>query len=347
MMGVLAALAISLTGNALRTLHFRPPIHAGKPEVELSLELIDPKRAERMLRGQIKNRKFRSNQMAYLTRCFRSNQWVFTGDSIKLTSDGTVVDGQHRLEAVCRTGIGQWFVIVRGVDEDAFPYLDQVARRTASDTLHIADVGDPARLLAAARMALVYANWARGGERRCRGGSGLVGALAPWEEAEVSEQLPGLGNCVTLAKKFSSSLRGLACPAVVSFFLYGAGQDDETEAMQFIKSVAEGANLDSGHPALRCRNTLIKTDQGDRAQQLGLLIKAWNSYREGVRDMKYLAWRSNESPPLFRCPIPVPQLPKRMGATGNAFVQECSERASRVREIETEDRLLEVGNEVL
>jgi hypothetical protein len=75
--------------------------------------------------------------------------WVFNGMSIVLNGAnelgiGEVLDGEHRIEAVIESGIPQLFVVVSGVDTDAFETYDTYnKKRTTSDHLFVRGEHNP------------------------------------------------------------------------------------------------------------------------------------------------------------------------------------------------------------
>lgn len=69
-----------------------------------------------------------------------SNEWVFIGDPIRVDVEGRVIDGQHRVEAVIKSGKTQWMTVVTGLPEGVMRYVDMGRKRTYADTLRIRGV---------------------------------------------------------------------------------------------------------------------------------------------------------------------------------------------------------------
>jgi hypothetical protein len=59
-----------------------------------------------------------------------NGDFQFTGDPIKFTGDGELIDGQHRLAAVQQSGLTLEFTVVRGLPREAQDVVDIGAGRT-------------------------------------------------------------------------------------------------------------------------------------------------------------------------------------------------------------------------
>lgn len=119
-------------------------------------EYIDPNRAAWLLAGGGKNRALVQGHADNLARQMASGLWANNGQSIVLGADGRVLDGQHRLTAIVKSGIGQTFVVVRGVDESAITTMDTGRARAASDVLSMHGYANARSLAAAVRVCMFY-----------------------------------------------------------------------------------------------------------------------------------------------------------------------------------------------
>ena len=88
-----------------------------------------------------------------------------TGDPIKFSSDGRLLDGQHRLEACEIAGLPISTHVVFGVDPGAFTTIDTGRSRSASDALAIEGVRNYQEVAGALRFADFYIHH----RRRLRG----------------------------------------------------------------------------------------------------------------------------------------------------------------------------------
>jgi hypothetical protein len=82
-------------------------------------------------------------------------EWIATHQGIAFSKNGNLIDGQHRLSAIVKTGISIEMLVVTGVDDAAFGVIDCGIKRSTSDL-----TGLSRRTAEAARLA---ANFVHGG----------------------------------------------------------------------------------------------------------------------------------------------------------------------------------------
>ena len=80
-----------------------------------TIETIGPAYAEILLKRNTQNRPMQPHHVTYLVREMESARWMENGEPIIIGEDGLIKDGQHRLQAIIRSGKSYKFVIVRDV----------------------------------------------------------------------------------------------------------------------------------------------------------------------------------------------------------------------------------------
>src|SRR5687768_7089981 len=95
---------------------------------------IDPDTAELLLSKNLGNRPINIQRVAKLAEEMAAGRWVFNGDAIRFNGNG-LVDGQHRLKAVIKSGVSIDTLLVEGLDHNVFPTIDTGKPRSAADTL--------------------------------------------------------------------------------------------------------------------------------------------------------------------------------------------------------------------
>lgn len=83
-------------------------------------------------------------------------EWQYNGDTIRLSKSGRLLDGQHRLAAIERSGIPQRYTIVDGLEDESFTTIDVGKARTVGDMLYIAGEKNTNSLAAVAKMNLIF-----------------------------------------------------------------------------------------------------------------------------------------------------------------------------------------------
>ena len=99
--------------------------------------IVTPEIASAYLAMNAGNRPLNAAHVASLSRAMSRGEWVFNGDSIRITKSGNLIDGQHRLNAIVKCGVPQKVMVVSGLNDDAFLTIDCGRTRGAHDSLAI------------------------------------------------------------------------------------------------------------------------------------------------------------------------------------------------------------------
>jgi hypothetical protein len=102
----------------------------------VSIETIAPDAAKALLTKN-KNRRLRPKSVAKYVGQMTAGLWR-VGPCLMFTSAGELVDGQHRLTAIVKSGVAAQFLIVRGVPRELFEVIDQGSGRDTGDALRTA-----------------------------------------------------------------------------------------------------------------------------------------------------------------------------------------------------------------
>lgn len=116
---------------------------------------VTPDIAARWLQNNQSNRTIRPNQVDRYARDMKAGNWKFTGEAIKFSPNGKLLDGQHRLSAIVKSGCTVLIAVFRGISSDAQAVMDTGSARKASDNLHMQQGHKNATIVASvARLAL-------------------------------------------------------------------------------------------------------------------------------------------------------------------------------------------------
>ena len=118
--------------------------------------LFDQKTAEKALTRNIpNNRGFKRKRDEYVRDMKGGNWLVGTGETIKFTSDGVLIDGQQRLSSVIRAGVPVYLDVKCAVPSEGFKVVDSGAVRTDGDVLKMLKVKNYNTVAAMSRKALL------------------------------------------------------------------------------------------------------------------------------------------------------------------------------------------------
>ncbi len=252
---------------------------------------ITPTVAAEMLEGNTNNRVISDPHVRYLTSEMKCGQWIDNGDPIRFNG-ATLLDGQHRLHAVIRSGVSISAVVIRGLSSEAFKTIDVGARnRTMGQVLQLDGEVNTTILGGAIRIVVDM----RGDQAWKR--SAVM--LPPQFFFDFLKNEPGIRDSVHFIVGLKY-LKKIAGPTIAAGLHYLFSQIDEAKAKEFMEDLDTGLVHDRFDPVYVLRQRLIenqsKRTKMERAMMLAFFVKAWNARFNGAQ-MKFLRWFDTESFP--------------------------------------------------
>ena len=167
-----------------------------------------------------------------------NGDWKFTGETIQFSTDGQLMDGQHRLLALLVSNTSQTFNFVYGINKEAFDVIDSGKTRSFADVAQIKGYSDPLALTSLARF--VIANSLDGSldpqEKRFRCGGAYQ--ITKSQVLTFLEHNPDLPNYLTRYRKCS-----IISPVTAAFCNWLLTKDNETAALEYLDNIIFGYNL--------------------------------------------------------------------------------------------------------
>ena len=255
--------------------------------------IIGPELATEILGRNARNRNLNPKLVGLYSRDMRNGDWRFVGDPIRIATDGTLLDGQHRLRAICDSGTTQRFAVITGLEKKDQDVMDRGRKRTVGDILHIH--GESNHNVLAASLRYVWAmeqNTGFGNElsNKPPTSSQLLSVLERHPSIRQSVQ-PGVTahRCIKIP------------PSILVFRHYQFGLIDADDRDHFYDRLTKQDFNGSDDPIsqLYCRIMEDAANKQKKFQPLtkhALLVKAWNYYRSG-RTVSFLRWSQGGSRP--------------------------------------------------
>lgn len=261
--------------------------------------LIGRDEAEQLLGTNVHNRSIREGRVRNYAVDMLTENWLETGDAIKIAKDGSMLDGQHRLHAILRaTGsdivrlgtkeykpdknLKVWFTIARGLDKGSQRAMDIGAARSLADVLNL-EYGETNTTNLAAIIRIIY-SWESGYRKQIARRELATNAtiLAFYEEAPDSFR--------SLAATVKKEIKHIPlAPSVLALCHWILEERDVSDAEEFFARLADGQGLFKGDPIYELRERLkdLRDERGTGhrfiAYTLALVIKAWNAYRQNEK----------------------------------------------------------------
>lgn len=250
---------------------------------------ITPEKASELLASNPNNRNLSKQLVRKYASDMASGLWQYNGDSIRVSEDGHLLDGQHRLSACVASGVSFDAELIENLPSAVVPTLDNGRRRSAGDALHILSGGSAqnnAGIAASSRQVLNY----------CCG-------LAP----VTAQSTPAIVRFLTRYPELADAYRlGLKCKGVLSpgplgaiLFLGQRAPGMNKRAMRFVDAIATGQDMSEGDPRLAVREAFINrrtTAIGARLPELMwcfiAIARSWNAWAVG-QSLERISVRKN------------------------------------------------------
>lgn len=253
--------------------------------------LLTPQRATELLERNMLNRPLSDQHTQRIARQIIDGRWRYNGDTIKISANGDVLDGQHRLWAIIEANIAVETVIVYGIEREAFATIDTMRRlRSGGDTIALSGQRSYRNQIAAALSWLL--RWERGTIETYRMPTHRI------ENSDVEQAFaahPGIERAVTAAMK----ARLVANPALVGFAYYVMSTRNPHIAETFIEVLVDPVATAVTHPFFQLRAYFLESKAKkfkDPIMPIALTFKAANLVAEG-REVAQLRWANQGQNP--------------------------------------------------
>lgn len=251
------------------------------------LMTITPEVAKHLLSlNSNSNRTVRKAKVDSYAKDMESGLWRLTHQGIAFDWHGNLVDGQHRLHAILKSGVTVQTYAYKGLNPDHFAVLDTGAARSAGDFLKKMSLSYPGTVAAAVRLVIRYS---KDSTPELRGSSKNTSISNSQIEVFCKKYYEEITEASSLAHGAYHKFCGLRKSGTAAFLLLAREVNDETylSACDFIEMVASGANLAKGSVPLAFRNYLstnnVRTHNLNSTDfSLAVLIKAWNKHLSGA-----------------------------------------------------------------
>lgn len=259
--------------------------------MKIEEKTLTPADAAKLLALEGPQRKRIRSRVANLASAIERGEWTPDGNPIRVSADGVLLDGQHRLAAIVEAGIAVPVVILTGLSAESQLVMDSGKARSFHDYLTIRGIGDAHQMAATTSLLWNYEH----GIFTWRGD--WFGPPSPthqqlWELFQKREEDIRLGSlqgkAVNRVVRISRSVVSAAWIVLGEVECSKCGPvppdlDDFYDQMAMRKV----ADFDSVTLLIKLMNSKDRTpgmagpSVYSQKVQLALLLKAWNYYREG------------------------------------------------------------------
>lgn len=277
-------------------------------EIYVKMELITPEKAASLLKLNTGNRPKKERAIASYARQMELGQWSKTAQTISISDENILIDGQNRLYAVIKSGKSIEFAIAYNVPQESFVNLDCGYGRTISDVFAVSNVPNYA---AVAAIIKSYAGLKRNLIKTVFSGgvkntfSGNAGFLMSRIEIQnfYNEHTLLLSKIATASLTNYKKIRLFAPSQIggVMLYLIKEKMHNEDRVYNFFHQLHFNEFIENNSiPILRERIILGTMSHYKMTHELKyiFLVKCWNAYISG-KTIKLYTYQSNETIPTF------------------------------------------------
>jgi hypothetical protein len=258
---------------------FAERVERGKREIFVEIVTITPEIAKRLLEQNECNRPVSESLVAQITKDISCGYWVLNGETIIVSAEGFLNDGQHRLLAVVRADAPIQTAMMFGVSRGSRTTVDQGRSRSTANFMSMTNVPNAHRASAVANLWLAYTK----GILRPENTRQDVLAFYRQHKREIDGAVHRLG-----VNPYAVSV-GYA-PLVASFLILKEVNPTDTE--WFFDKFLSGADLSQESPILwlRQKMSLIHGDAVRNWLKLELILRHWNAWRAKKQMTRHIAF---------------------------------------------------------
>jgi hypothetical protein len=266
--------------------------------------LLTPAVAEAILAANNRNRRKRPGGVEFFEDIIDSGEWGWTHQGIAIDTEGYVQDGQHRLQAVQKTGRTVPVYITIGMPPENFGKIDTGMPRNARDLAYLRGEKNEGVLTSVGRMLVQIELHGPEAARRTT-------KRTPIDRVDKKIVQAGdpLRVSVTTAMRIRRELKANVNGLALAIYLITMKlPENDPRVERFLKDFETGIGLeDRSDPVWALRRYFIR-HEGTKAprawEAAALVIKAWNQRASG-NTRSFLRWTSDERFPDVFLPPPL------------------------------------------
>lgn len=246
---------------------------------------VTPEMAEGWLQNNSTNRKTSLRIIERYASDMSENKWNFTGDSIKFTTNGKLLDGQHRLLAIIKSNKPQKLLIISKLKDEIFYDLDKGRKRTFADILHINNPELKYLNSIASAVRFLYAYYSFTDDVSFKTKTTTVKDFKLLNQYFI-ENKEAIMSSLNFVVGISSEDTFITKTVLVFIHFIFSRIDKET-ADDFVSSLMTGENLKAQSPIYSLREKLIefRYKKVSLSPELSIIycINVWNALQSGTR----------------------------------------------------------------
>lgn len=245
------------------------------------LVTITPERAKVLLTFNPQNRGLSNKRLAELRVDMLRGQFRLNGETIIVSREGYMNDGQHRCVGAVETGTSFQTFMVWGVERDSRLTVDTGTARKTANFIHM-EGGDNSNLAAS------IMRWVILHKRNAFtvGGAGVKDPTKAEIIAAYLECSDEIQHAIRVTRRKNSSELRSNTPLGAAYIIISRNSRSQADVDAFFDKLCEGAGYDVDSPLHVLRQKLVRMDRMRPGEKIALIIGGWNNHRAGVKKLK-------------------------------------------------------------
>lgn len=246
-----------------------------KKRYTVKMETITPKYAKELLGTVQRNRRLSEHRVDKYASDMRAGKWS-PATMLILDDNGNLVDANHRLNAVIKSGVPVDMVVFHGLETKYLPFIDTGRPRSAGDMLAFMEEMDGVASLrnkaAIARHVIAFDKNMTGLGLPPVGYDDIANIMIDNKDLFVTsyadqQACRGIGGCCGIG--------------VASYLIRRDSKAPQNEIDQFFLQIAYGENIRKGDAAYAARGAILGnrgTGGSKIKRDMYIVLKAWDAY---------------------------------------------------------------------
>ena len=248
---------------------FARRVQRGQKEIFTEIVTVTPDIARRLLETNKDNRKINEAQVRQIADDIEHGRYVLNGETIVLSKEGLLNDGQHRLEGVVRANKPIQTAMMFGVDRKSRFTVDMGRARRTSEFLAMQGVVNYVGCAATSSLLTLYLSGAYIDSKEIT----RQAAIDTYKQSRAE-----IDDAVSWVRGHKLLRSAGVAPLSVAYLILG--RLDAAKRNTFFDSLALGADLaiDSPILALRARILTISAEKLRMHHKLELIFRHWKAW---------------------------------------------------------------------
>jgi hypothetical protein len=267
-----------------------------KPPLRSVVAKMSPALCAELLKVyNLQNRRIKRGLERNLGATVKTGNFELTGDTIKFSKTGTILDGQHRLKSSATSKEPITTHIVFGLEPQIFDVLDQGYKRTPSDVLQLAGIKDATMVAAAMQWIETFETRLESNRRR---------NLTPRDMRERAEgDYKAVAECCD-SGRLIHKMQGYP-PSVITAVVYMITKRSPALAKEFVQDWAFGSRVGRAlnFNTLKLRLQAVEKQSGGRLDhrvRAAMIVQTFNAWNAGITATpQMISWNIKRPFPAF------------------------------------------------